>query len=226
METFRRSEKKYLLDQGSYEKLMDLLKEYIVPDKFHETAVNSIYYDTDDHQLIRRSIEKPEYKEKLRVRSYKDADEDDAVFLEFKKKLDGVVYKRRTKAACGEVLSDISHCRFDDEQVGKEIRYALNYYGNLSPRIYIGSIRTSFAAKDDERIRITFDQDLRYRMKDLSLKRSKDDKRLTDQIVMELKVPEAMPLWLSHILDETKAYPRGFSKVGTAYLRELRGDQL
>lgn len=223
METFQRFEKKYLLDKDQYDQLMEKLKDHIVPDKFFKAQINSIYYDTDDHQMIRRSIEKPEYKEKLRVRSYEDADKDDRVFVELKKKLDGIVYKRRAQAKCDDVLSDIDHCKFDDEQVSKEIGYVLNCYHGLKPSIYIGCSRNSFVDKDDEDLRITFDSDLRYRMNDLSLRKSDKDRKLTDQIVMELKVKQAMPIWLCRILDEVKAYPQSYSKAGDAYLMQAKG---
>ena len=223
METFRRFEKKYLLDESQYLNLMDRLNEHIMHDKFFETDIRSIYYDTEKYELIRRSIEKPEYKEKLRVRSYSEADDQDKVFVELKKKLDGIVYKRRTKAVCGEVLNSIYECSFKDPQVGNEIRYALNYYSRLRPAVYIGCNRTSYVANDDRNLRITFDKNIRYRMKKLNLKASEYDKPVTDRIVMELKVKDAMPLWLTEALDEVKAYPRGFSKVGTAFINEIKG---
>ena len=222
VQTFTRYEKKYLLDKNQYETLLEKLNDYLIPDKFYESHIRSIYYDTDDYQLIRRSIEKPEYKEKLRIRSYKEADDDEKVFVEFKKKLDGIVYKRRTRAICKDVIEDIYHCKFKDEQIAKEIQYALAYYHNLHPAIYIGCTRTSYIAKEDESIRITFDSDIKYRKNNLNLRSNKDDKQVTDKIVMEIKVGNAMPLWLVKILDEVHAYPRGFSKVGNAFEKNMK----
>ena len=224
MQTFRRFEKKYLLDDDQYRQLMVKLKDHVKPDKFFETQIRSIYYDTNNLQLIRRSIEKPEYKEKLRIRSYGEANDDDKVYVEFKKKLDGIVYKRRTKAICKDVIEDIDHCAFQDEQVGKEIRYALAYYEKLRPAFYIGCTRNSYVANDDDELRITFDRDIRYRTRNLNLRKSAEDKSVTDKTVMELKVRDAMPLWLTEILDDVKAYPRGFSKVGTAFTKEIKGE--
>jgi len=224
METFQRIEKKYLLDQKQYQELKEKLMDHVVPDKYFETSIRSLYYDTDKFELIRRSIEKPEYKEKLRVRSYGKADQDDEVFVELKKKLDGMVYKRRTKARYADLMNNIEKADFKGRQVGNEIRYALNYYGKLRPAVYIGCKRHSYSGKDDESLRVTFDSDISYRMKDLSLNESDKDKKVTDKIVMELKVKDAMPLWLTSLLDEVKAYPRGFSKVGTAFLKEIRGE--
>lgn len=223
METFRRYEKKYLLEEEQFNSLLEKIGPYVKPDRFYVTHIRSIYYDTDNSQLIRRSIEKPEYKEKLRIRSYGEAEGDDKVFVELKKKFDGVVYKRRTKAKCSDVIKDIYHCEFSDEQVGKEIRYALSYYEHLIPSIYIGCNRTSYVAKNDGQVRITFDRDISYRTDDLSLHESDRDKKVTDKTVMELKITDAMPVWLADILDEIRIYPQGFSKAGTAYLKELKG---
>ena len=224
METFRRFEKKYLLDENQYRMLLQKLQGHVRQDKFFETSIRSIYYDTDKYQLIRRSIEKPEYKEKLRIRSYNEAGDQDLVYVELKKKLDGIVYKRRTKGISSELINNINECEFSDPQVGNEIRYALRYYGKMRPAVYIGCNRTSYVSNEDQNLRITFDRDIRYRMKKLSLRSSEYDKPVTDKIVMELKVKDAMPLWLTGILDEVKAYPRGFSKVGTAFLKELKGE--
>ncbi len=223
-ETFRRSEKKYLLTMEQYETVRRLLQGYLQPDHYRHSDLRSIYYDTDRFELIRRSIEKPLYKEKLRIRSYHDLKSDDMVYVEFKKKYDGIVYKRRTLTPYAQALKDIYRSDFLNRQVGEEIRYALQYYGHLTPKIYIGTSRESFMGKEDPQLRVTFDTDIRYRLNDLSLESHPDDKILTDQIVMELKIPGAMPLWLSGILDEIKAYPRGFSKVGTAFLKEIKGE--
>jgi len=223
METFQRFEKKYLLNEEQFQQLNEMIRPYVEPDKYYQTDIRSVYYDTKTFQLIRRSLEKPEYKEKLRVRSYGDAKEEDRVFVELKKKFDGIVYKRRTKGNCEEVMKDIRHSDLKDPQVAKEIQYVLDLYPDLHPMVYIGCDRTSYVGKEDEHLRITFDRNISYRMKDLSLHSSKKDKVLTDDTVMELKIADAMPLWLSRILDEVKAYPRGFSKVGTAFLKEVEG---
>ncbi|MBR2577347.1 MAG: VTC domain-containing protein, partial [Erysipelotrichaceae bacterium] len=119
-----------------------------------------------------------------------------------------------------EVLNDIYDCQFTDEQIGNEIRYFLDYYGNLRPRIFIGAHRTSYIGKEDKTLRITFDEDMVYRMKDVSLKRSDDDSSINDGIIMEIKVNNSLPLWLVRIMDEAGAYPQAFSKVGKSYLKE------
>lgn len=222
MEYFERSEKKYILNSQQSDYIIKSIKPYVRKDEFYKYKINSLYYDTDTHELIRRSIEKPEYKEKLRIRCYDAPGE--KVYIELKKKFNKVVYKRRTKVNYHDVLEDISKCDFSDKQIGNEIKYASNYYGSLKPSIFISCERTSYKGCNDEGLRITFDDKLKYRMKELSLENNKDDKEITPKIIMEIKVGNAYPLWLSKILDEAKAYPHGFSKVGTAYLNELKGE--
>lgn len=225
MENFTRSEKKYLLRKDQYVILLDRLKEHIEPDVYEKSKVSSLYYDNDKLELIRRSIEKPEYKEKFRVRCYGNVSNDDYVFVEIKKKLDGVVYKRRTKAKYQDIMNNIQTCEYKDKQIGNEIKYALDYYQGLSPAIYVSSTRTSYVGKGDHNLRITFDEDLKYRMNNLSLHESANDKELTDKVIMEIKVLNSYPLWLTSILARLNLFPRGFSKVGTAFMKEKENDQ-
>ena len=224
MENFTRSEKKYLLTKEQYVLLLNKLKEHIEPDVFEKSRVSSLYYDNEKFELIRRSIEKPQYKEKFRVRCYGNVSADDYVFVEIKKKMDGVVYKRRTKAKYQDVMDNIKTCEYKDKQIGSEIKYALDYYKGLAPAIYVSCMRTSYVGKDNHNLRITFDEDLKYRMDNLSLQESIDDKELTDKVIMEIKVLNSYPLWLTSILAGLNLFPRGFSKVGTAYIKEKEND--
>ena len=223
-ENFKRYEKKYLLNSKQVDYIKEHIQEYVNDDKFKEYNLMSIYYDNDNYELIRRSIEKPMYKEKLRIRAYNPPKSDDYIQVELKKKLDGIVYKRRTQAKYDEALNNIYDCEFKDEQIGKEINYFLKYYGNLSPKIYIACKRTNYKGKEDEKLRITFDENMVYRMKDVCLKSSDLDKPINDSVIMESKVFGSMPLWLTKILDDAHAYSRGFSKVGTAYLKEMENN--
>ena len=95
---FERYEKKYCLTLSQQRFLLERMTPYMKKDAYGEYTICNIYYDTDDFHLIRASLEKPVYKEKLRVRSYGVPEEGDRVFVELKKKFDGVVYKRRVTA--------------------------------------------------------------------------------------------------------------------------------
>lgn len=92
---FKRYELKYMLTLEQKAKVLAAMEPYMELDKYGRTTIRNIYYDTDTYLLIRRSIEKTAYKEKLRIRSYSRADKDSTVFVELKKKYQSVVYKRR-----------------------------------------------------------------------------------------------------------------------------------
>lgn len=226
METFRRFEKKYLIDKYQQKLLLDKIAPFILPDIYQNYSLMSIYFDNKQNSLIRRSIEKPFYKEKLRIRTYSPPSSDDEVYVEIKKKLDGVVYKRRTKAKYGELMDDIYKAKFKDQQVGEEIKYFLNYYGHLEPSYFITCERESYVGKDDKNLRITIDSDMKYRTNNLKLEKTKDDKPINDLCILEIKADEVMPLWLANALDELKIYPTPFSKVGMAYLKENQNGNL
>ncbi len=224
-ETFKRFEKKYLLEGEKYELLKLRLQDYLIEDDYGETTICNIYFDTPDHRLIRNSMEKPIYKEKLRLRSYGTPQELDTVFIELKKKYKGIVYKRRVKSE----LFTAEHYLYDLEptvepsQITREIDWFLNFYGEVKPAMYISYNRIALYGKEDKNIRVTFDSNIIWREEELWLERGvwgtpllEEDLRL-----MEIKVPGAMPLWLSHILNELEIFPGSFSKYGQGYQKAL-----
>ena len=218
--TFKRYEKKYLLTPEQYERIRARLDEYIEPDDFFSSTVCSLYYDTADFELIRRSIDTPVYKEKLRVRAYNVPAPNGMVFVELKKKFKGVVYKRRVMmpadtAACylaGDMPAP------DNSQLLREIDWFLRM-NDVRPRVFIACDREAYRAKDDEELRITFDRSIRWRDTGLDLTLGDYGEELLNagEVLMEIKIPEAAPLWLARMLSEDGLFPRGFSKYGTCY---------
>lgn len=222
--TFKRLEKKFLLSAAQYERLMAELEEHIEPDLFHKSTVCSVYYDNDSFSLIRRSIDAPVYKEKLRVRSYGVPGEDGQVFVELKKKFDGIVYKRRIAMSAAEAEGWLAGKRPapEDSQMVREIEWFLRENSPV-PKVFIACDRTAWTARDDGELRITFDEDIRYRETELELTAGSHGEPLTEpgQVLMEIKLPGAAPLWLAHMLCELELYPVGFSKYGAAYKRSI-----
>ena len=228
---FERVEKKYLLTKDKYQALLKAIEPYMTQDEYGLHTICNIYYDTPTYDLIRNSIEKPKYKEKLRVRSYGRPDKKDKVFIEIKKKYKGVVFKRRVSLTLEEteryLNSGIKPKK--DNQILKEIDYFMNFYKPI-PKVYLAYDRTAYFGKEDSNIRITFDQRIRSRQYDLGLGKGDYGDCLLDsnQYLMEIKVPLAMPLWLVHILSDLKIYPTSFSKYGNVYkenLLEIRREQ-
>lgn len=224
-EVFRRIEKKYIVDEPTYEKLMKKLEGHFVRDRYYKSTICNIYYDTPSHQLVRNSIEKPVYKEKLRVRSYGVPDEDDMVFVELKKKYKGVVYKRRIEMTLAQTRDffagrEIPH---SNPQIENELRYFLKFYEGIAPAMYLSYDRLAYCGAEDPSLRLTFDTHILYREEQKELDKGVWGKELlpAGMRVMEIKIPNAMPLWLSAILDELGIFPASYSKYGTAYLNEL-----
>ncbi len=220
---FKRYEKKYMLTQEQQENLMKQILPYIKEDKFGRYTICNIYYDTQDWELIRRSIQKPVYKEKLRVRSYGVPADDDKAFIEIKKKYKGIVYKRRITAEAKDVEPILTGrggigIKKSDEQIRNEILWFQNFY-RTQPRIFIGYDRQAFAGIEDSGLRITFDTDIRWRDEDLDLRCGDYGQPVLQeqQVLMEIKMPGTCPLWLAHILNDNGIYPTSFSKYGTCY---------
>ena len=225
---FRRYEKKYWLTAAQQRLLLDRMQPYMRPDRYGQYTICNIYYDTPDYRLIRASLEKPVYKEKLRVRSYGVPEANGKVFVELKKKFDGVVYKRRVTTEITQVgllLSDGGHAA-DFGQIGREIGYFQSFY-RTEPKVFIGYDRLAFAGAEDEELRITFDTGLRWRESELDLRLGDYGAPILsdDRVLMEIKIPGTAPLWLSRLLSKIGAFPTSFSKYGACYRDHLlRGE--
>lgn len=218
--TFKRNEKKYLLLPERYEALWAELSPRLIPDEYFRSTVCSVYYDSDDYELIRRSIEAPVYKEKLRVRSYGVPAPDGTVFVELKKKFRGTVYKRRvqtTAERAEEWLAGRSPAP-EDSQVCREIDWFLHMH-SPAPKIYIACDREAYVADSAPELRFTFDRGIRWREDGLSLCDGTHGIPLLDagQVLMEIKIPDAAPLWLADALSRLEVFPTGFSKYGSCY---------
>ena len=213
-EVFRRIEKKYIVDEPTYEKLIKKLDGHFVKDRYYKSTICNIYYDTPSHQLVRNSIEKPVYKEKLRVRSYGVPNDEDMVFVELKKKYKGVVYKRRIEMTLAQTRDffagkEVPH---DNPQIENELKYFLKFYEGIAPAMYLSYDRLAYCGAEDPSLRLTFDTHILYREEQKELDKGIWGKELLPAgvRVMEIKIPNAMPLWLSAILDELEIYPASF----------------
>ena len=165
-------------------------------------------------------MEKPVYKEKLRLRSYSTPKSDSNVFLELKKKYNGVVYKRRKTMNYTQAMNYINKgVKPDDSQIMRELDWAMKYYKSLAPRMFIAYDRTAFYSKTDHELRITFDRNVRFRTDNLDLAKGHYGERILDAnlCIMEIKALSAMPLWLTETLADMGVFPGTFSKYGTAY---------
>ena len=234
---FKRYEIKYMLNAEQKARIVEAMEPYMEADKYGRSTVRNIYYDTDDFVLARHSIAKPDFKEKLRVRCYEAADPTSMVFVELKRKYDGVVYKRRIGLPETDAMewmagsADPSVMRrsvADSSQVGREIDYFKGMYKGLRPALYLSYEREAYRMKSGSQLidggmdfRVTFDSNVLCRESDLTLRsEAYGTPMLKDDIfLMELKCPGAIPMWMINILSRERIYKTSFSKYGTAYCK-------
>lgn len=220
---FKRYELKYMLSRSQAERVISRMEPYMKVDDYGKTTIRNLYFDTDTYLLIRRSIEKPVFKEKLRLRSYSKAYETDTVFAELKRKYDGVVYKRRMALPRSEAMAWL--CRgermHEETQISREIDYFLSFYKNLHPTVFLSYDRVAYYSLQNDGFRVTFDDNITARDSDMSLGSEVYGVSLldADKVLMEIKCFGSIPLWMADILSEERIYKTSFSKYGEAYSR-------
>lgn len=259
---FKRYEKKYRIDAIQYEMLMNFIESRMEEDSRSGYTIKNLYYDTDNYDLIRASVEKPAYKEKLRLRTYDDKGTNPPAFIELKKKEDGIVYKRRFKTTLSEATAFLGggakpKTKPDDEHTLREIIHFLSI-NDVSPKAFISYDRKCLRSISDPNFRMTFDSNIVFKNANSyscldysgsdksgysgldksgysSLEYSGSDKSgysglsysgldksekpvlEPEKMIMEIKTPSSIPVWLSKILSELEIYPSSFSKYGEAY---------
>ena len=223
--TFKRIEKKWKMSPKQFKELLPYLAEHFVKDDFGTTTVISEFYDTPDFSLIRNSIERPLFKEKLRIRSYGVPSENSKVFVEIKRKLNGIGYKRRIYVPYAEAKKLLSGQEIQSEnpQIEKEILEFVKRY-NPIPVATVAYERTALYDKDDKNLRITIDRHIRYRTNDISLLNGDFGYPVLEDyetVLMEIKGQGGIPLWLDEELARSKIYRAPFSKIGTAYTNKI-----
>ena len=232
---FKRYEIKYLVTAEQKVRILKAMEPYMEMDRFGRSTVRNIYFDTDDFVLARHSIAKPDFKEKLRIRSYSKADSDSTVFVELKRKYDGVVYKRRIGLPETDAMKWMAgtmdpvlmrEAEAESSQVKREIEYFRNLYRGVKPVLYLSYDREAYRMKKEASaldggsgFRVTFDSSILCRESDLSLRSDPYGKPILKEgmFLMELKCPGAVPVWMAKVLSEEHLYKTSFSKYGTAY---------
>lgn len=225
---FQRIEKKYRMNPCQYHAFMEGSKSRIHLDGFGLHTINNIYFDTDHYDLIRTSIAKPKYKEKFRVRGYGSVTEDDSVFLEIKKKYQGIVYKRRISLPYHQAKAfwEGKAALPDEDQISREIMYFFQFYKPV-PRLFLAYDRMAYVGNEESELRITIDRNIRSRSEHLDLTEGSAGEILdSHNYLMEIKVAQSYPMWLAELLSELNIYPISFSKYGTIYQNAVNDGQI
>lgn len=226
VDVFQRRELKFLLNNDQCYAILEAIHRRMEPDPHGVSTICNLYYDTPDFRLIRRSLEHPVYKEKLRLRCYGKASPDADLYLELKKKYKGVVYKRRIKVSESEGIDFMNKAGplHKENQISREIQYFRDFYETLRPQVYLCYDRTAWYDAVDRGFRMTLDRNVRYRTTDLSLSSPFGGREILDpeQTLLEVKAEGAVPLWLVELLSRERIHKQSFSKYGRAYEQMLR----
>lgn len=218
---FKRYELKYLLTRKQKKAVLQAMAPYMELDEYGRKTIRNIYFDTENYRLIRKSLEKPAYKEKLRIRSYSKVSSEDMVFVELKKKYDSVVYKRRMALEENQAMDWVLGKKpcVKQSQISNEIDYVLQYYRTLAPAVFLTYEREAFFEPDGGDFRVTFDENILCRQEAISLKADVWGTPLLAPglTLMELKCSGGLPLWMVEVLSKEQIYKTSFSKYGTAY---------
>ena len=227
---FKRYEIKYMISSGQKETILKAMEPYMEMDRFGRSTIRNIYFDTDDYILARHSIAKPDFKEKLRVRSYERAEAESTVFAELKRKYDHVVYKRRIglseEAAMKWMAGEACPETGESHQVADEIDWFLGTYKGLRPALYLSYDREAYRMKPgasetdgEPGFRVTFDENILCRDYDISLEAEVYGESILEpgKVLMEIKCAGGIPMWMAELLSSEHIYKTSFSKYGTAY---------
>lgn len=222
---FKRYEQKYLITHSQKQVLLSAMQPYMSLDEYGRTTIRNVYFDTDSFRLIRRSIERPVYKEKLRIRSYGKTPPGADVFVELKKKYKKVVFKRRMllpEHTAIDWLGGSNDVSLPDTQITREISYFRDFYGRCRPSMFLAYEREAYYSRDGSAFRVTFDENIRARTVRLTTEADDSGQLLLDEdaVLMEIKAVGGIPLWMTSVLSAQHIYKTSFSKYGTAY-REI-----
>lgn len=222
---FERYELKYLLTAQQKQRLLEQMQGKMQLDRYGRTTIRNLYFDTADFRLIRHSLERPVYKEKLRIRSYRRAGAEDLVFVELKKKYQSVVYKRRVSLSQRQALAWLSggDGHPDESQITREIDYFRGFYRTLVPKVFLSYEREAFFALDGSDLRITMDENILSRETEMTLDSEAWGTPLLAPglTLLEVKTSGGLPLWLTGFLTREGIYKTSFSKYGTAYRDQI-----
>ncbi len=236
IQSFNRFEKKYLVTKAEKDELVDFLSQYLTFDSYSKDnyyTIYNIYYDTVDQNIIRQSVEKPPYKAKLRLRSYKcPIESSDEVWLEIKKKIEGKVTKRRLIMTYEEAEQFISEGIKPPvkDYLSTQVMHEIDYYlkrNKVQPNYYIAYERRAMADKDNL-LRVTIDKKIDIRRENINFMVCGGQSMLpTDHYLIEIKNTANFPIWLANKLSEMKIYARSFSKYGEAYRLSIqKGEEI
>ena len=216
---FKRFEEKFLITNEQAARIEAVLSDRMTPGQFHNYWVQNLYFDTDNWDVIQTSMQKPYYKEKMRLRCYGALEASDSVFLELKKKCAGITYKRRAllpMQALSQPLEEV--LTEESSQIARELEFYLQSTA-VTPKMFVAYRRRAYAGKEDAELRVTFDSGIRYRLDPLHFHQPEEGRLVLseDYQLMEIKTLTSIPLWFARLCSENGVFAGSYSKYAACY---------
>jgi hypothetical protein len=211
---FNRFELKYMLTLQQAEKFKRALGAFMRPDEHGldngRYALASLYYDSPDLRCYWEKEYGLRFRRKLRLRRYETGtalNEETPIFVEIKQRVDRVTQKRRAVLPYGAALRLCNDRQMpehapEDKAVIEEI-YVFLWQYNLRPVSIVRYDRQAFIGSAyDLGLRVTFDTALTFQPHPLHLHEAPQGLSMlpANQVVMEIKVNERTPSWLTGLI--------------------------
>ena len=211
---FNRFELKYVITLQQAEQFKTALRAYLVPDEHGNNngryALASLYYDSPDFRCYQEKSDGVKFRRKLRIRRYETNElltDEAPVFVEIKQRVDRVTQKRRAILPYSQALRlcndrQIPDYAPEDKAIIEEI-YVFLWQYNLRPVSLVRYTRQAFVGTEyDIGLRVTFDTSLSFQTHPLYLHEQPSGLPMlpASLVVMEIKVNERIPYWLTEMI--------------------------
>lgn len=208
-----RYEFKYLIPPRLVQPTRDFIRPFVLPDRFADSrsgpsySICSLYFDTADLELCRKTLRGEKNRYKLRIRSYSE-EPDQPVFLEVKRRIDAMVMKRRCRVSRTQALAILGRNSCPVLDLTSELRAGLDEFLTLAaagarPVLRVKYQREAYEARGAEPVRITLDTDLWHAVSpvlDLSHNSSGWCRTPVGGVVLEIKLTERFPSWVAALV--------------------------
>jgi len=226
-----RFELKYLISDAKAAAIEGYIRPFLEYDRYSKLQrggmypIVSLYCDSPDMQLCRETLYGLKNRFKLRIRSYTDEPEYPR-FFEIKRRINRVIMKSRARVMDEDIAPLLAGRQLPQRGYTTD-EAALNQFQlytasiNAGPRVLIRYMRQAFENTSENRVRVTFDRQLCYKVTDDPQVRlgGSDWQRnaLTEgHVILEIKFTGTFPAWLSRMAAIFELDARSVSKFATS----------
>ena len=227
-----RHELKYRLTESRAQAVAQFVKQYLPLDRYcklrrgGDYPIVSLYLDSENLHLCKESIDGRQNRFKLRIRSYTD-EPDYPCFFEIKRRINTVIMKSRARLMHSDIEHVLAGLPIGPRNYNVDMK-TLNqlqlYMASIQagPTVLIRYLRQAFEGDLDNRVRVTFDRELCYKVTDkpkVTLGGSgwqRNPATKNGGVILEIKFTGNYPLWLSRMAKYFDLKARSMSKYATS----------